>query len=162
MRLLKAQTTNLRNIKGKGVRYDVEDQVVVDSANSVLLAKGSTAERPNSPTNGHIRYNTDLNDFEFYSNGSWRVVRYEEPVPQGIIQQQPGNGDAVETLFGPLNPVPVAAQNILVFVENVFQISGTNYTLTQNPLGKDPGWYVEFSSPPDAGKPVTVLHNFDK
>ena len=162
MRLLKAQTTNLRNIKGKGVKYDVNDQVVIDSNNVVLLAKGTTAERPNNPENGHIRYNTDLNDFEAYSNGAWRVLRYEEPFPQGIVQQNLGNGDATETLFGLLNPVPVAAQNVLVFVENVFQISGTNYNLTQNPLGKPAGYYIEFTSPPDAGKPVTVLHNFDK
>lgn len=162
MRLLKAQTTNLRSIKGKGVIYDINDQVIVDSDNSVLLAKGTTNERPEFPENGHMRYNTDLDDFEFYSNGSWRTVRYEEAFRGGIIQQQPGNGDAVETLFGPLDPVPEAAQNILVFVENVFQISGTNYTLTENPSGKDPGWYIEFSSPPDAGKPITVLHNFDK
>jgi hypothetical protein len=49
-----------------------------------------------------------------------------------------------------------------VFVENVFQVSGTNYSLTQNPSGKTAGWYIEFTSPPDAGKPITVLHNFDK
>ena len=24
------------------------------------------------------------------------------------------------------------------------------------------GWYLEFSSAPDIGKPITVLHNFDK
>lgn len=162
MRLLKAQNTNLRNIKGKGVKYDLNDQVIVDSENSVLIAKGGTADRPASPENGHMRYNTDVDDFEFYSNGAWRIVRYEESVPQGIVQQNLGNGDASETLFGTLDPVPEAAQNVLVFVENVFQISGTNYILTQNPAGKPAGWYIEFTSPPDAGKPITVLHNFDK
>ncbi len=35
MRLLKAQNTNLRNIKGKGVKYDVNDQVILDSTNCV-------------------------------------------------------------------------------------------------------------------------------
>ena len=29
--------------------------------------------------------------------------------------------------------MPAAAQNVLVFVENVFQIATTNYTLIQNP-----------------------------
>lgn len=162
MRLLKAQNTNLRNIKGKGVKYDLQDQVIVDSANTILLPKGTTAERPNSPVNGHIRYNTDNQDFEAYSNGAWRTLRYEEPVPQGIIQQNLGNGDAVETVFGTLSPIPVAAQNVLVFVENVFQIATTNYNLIQNPAGKPAGYYIEFTSPPDAGKPITVLHNFDK
>ena len=70
--------------------------------------------------------------------------------------------------FGPLAngdpdfPVPTAAQNVLVLVETVFQIAGTNYSLAQNPASKQAGWYIRFSSAPPVGKPVTVLHNFDK
>jgi hypothetical protein len=168
MRLIKAQNTNLRSITGKGVKYDINNQVIVDSENVMRIPKGTEAERPASPTNGHMRYNTDDNEFEFYSNGAWREVRYKEPNQVGITQQNLGNGDASEIVFGPLDsgdsdfPVPAAAQNILVFVENVFQISGTNYTLVQNPAGFATGYYIEFSSAPDLGKPVTVLHNFDK
>lgn len=168
MRLLKAQNTNLRSITGKGVQYSIQDEVIVDSSNTMLIPKGTQAERPNSPTNGHLRYNTDDNEFEFYANGAWREVRYKEPNQVGITQQNLGNGDASETIFGPLDsgdsdfPVPDAAQNVLVFVENVFQISGTNYNLVQNPTGFATGYYLEFTSAPDAGKPITVLHNFDK
>jgi len=168
MRLIKTQSTNLRNIKGKGVRYDVNDQVIFDSTNVALVPKGTEADRPALPINGHIRYNTDDNQFEFYANGAWREVRYKEPTQLGITQQNLGNGDAVETIFGPLEsgdpnfPAPVEAQHVLVFVENVFQIAGTNYGLTQNPSGFADGFYIEFTSPPDAGKPITVLHNFDK
>lgn len=168
MRLIKAQSTNLRNIKGKGVRYDINDQVILDSNNVALVPKGKQSERPTSPTNGHIRYSTDDNEFEFYANGAWREVRYKEPTQLGITQQNLGNGNATETIFGPLDsgdtdfPVPEAAQNVLVFVENVFQIAGTNYNLVQNPSGFATGFYLEFTSAPDAGKPITVLHNFDK
>jgi hypothetical protein len=140
MRLLKAQNTNLRNIYGKGVKYDVNDQVIVDSTNVMLVPKGTLAQRPASPNNGHIRYNTDDDQFEAYQNSAWRELRFKEPNQDpGIIQQNLGSGDAVETIFGPLDsgdtdyPVPAAAQNVLVFVENVFQISGTNYSLVQNP-----------------------------
>jgi len=142
MRLLKAQNTNLRNIYGKGVKYDVTDQVIVDSTNVMLLPKGTTAQRPTSPTNGHLRYNTDLNEFEAYSDGVWRNLRYKEPNNDpGIVVQTLGLGDAVEVFFGPLDSqdpdtrytVPDAAQNILVFVENVYQLPTTNYTLFQNP-----------------------------
>ena len=140
MRLIKAQNTNLRSITGKGVKYDINDQVIVDSTNVMLVAKGTTAQRPSTPSNGHIRYNTDDEQFEAYQNGAWRELRFKEPNQDpGIVQQNLGSGDAVETIFGPLAsgdtdfPVPTAAQNVLVFVENVFQISGTNYTLVQNP-----------------------------
>ena len=140
MRLIKAQNTNLRNITGKGVKYDINDQVVVDSNNVMLVPKGTTAQRPATPINGHIRYNTTDDRFEIYEQGAWYGVRIAAPSTTApITQQNLGSGDAVETIFGPLAsgdtlyPVPTAAQNILVFVENVFQISGTNYTLIQNP-----------------------------
>ena len=142
MRLLKAQNTNLRNIYGKGVKFDVDDQVIMDSNNVMLVPKGTTAQRPVSPENGQLRYNTDDNQFEVYQNSAWREIRFKEPNQDpGIVQQNLGNGDAVEVIFGPLNsgdtdfPVPASAQNILVFVENVFQIATTNYTLVQNPGG---------------------------
>lgn len=37
----------------------------------VLVAKGTTAQRPVVPVNGHIRYNTDTNQFEGYQGGEW-------------------------------------------------------------------------------------------
>jgi len=155
MRLLKAQNTNLRNIYGKGVKYDIDDQVIMDSTNSVLVPKGTTAQRPtNAATEngGHFRYNTTLDGsgneigFEVYYDGSWRRVRFKEPnANPGIVVQTTGfgsiamEGDANEVYFGPLDsqdpdyPVPTAAQHILVFVENVYQLPTTNYVLEQNP-----------------------------
>jgi hypothetical protein len=86
-------------------------------------------------------------------------------------QRAPSNftgADGVETTFGTLNsgdadyPIPATEKNILVFVENVFQIPGTNYTLVQNPPAKAAGWYIQFGTAVPFGKDVTVLHNFDK
>jgi len=177
MRLIKAQTTNLRSIVGRGVKYDINDQVILESTNVMLVPKGTEGERPSSPNNGHLRYNTTDDQFEAYQNGAWRELRFKEPNQDpGITQQNLGNGDATETVFGPLAsgdadyPVPAAAQNVLVLVENVFQISGTNYTLEQSVSGSlagpsgtyADGWYIVFTSPPDLARPITVLHNFDK
>lgn len=151
MRLLKAQNTNQRNIYGKGVKYDINDYVILDSTNTVLVPKGTTAQRPADPVNGHVRYNTTLDELEVYQENAWRSLRYKEPNNDpGIVQQNLGNGDATITLFGPLNSqdpnplyiAPAAAQNILVFVENVFQISTTNYTLVQNPSSTGTGQEV--------------------
>jgi len=139
MRLLKAQNTNLRTINGRGVQFDVNDQVFMESTNVMRVPKGTTAQRPTTPENGHLRYNTTDEVFELYEAGAWRNVRSAEPFRPGITQQNIGTGDAVEKIFGPLAsgdalfPVPAAAQNVLVFVENVFQIATTNYTLIQNP-----------------------------
>jgi len=152
MRLLKAQNTNLRNIYGKGVKYDINGQVIMDTTNVMLVPKGTSAEFISTPVDGHMRYNTDLNELEIRSEGEWRSVRYKEPNNDpGIVQQNLGNGDATITLFGPLDSqdpntiytAPAAAQNVLVFVENVFQISTTNYTLIKNPSSTGTGQEVE-------------------
>ena len=174
MRYIRRQSTNARGLVGKGVNYTVDDEVRLDSAKAVLVPKGSTAERPTYPTNGHLRYNTDTNAFEQYEADSWRGTRYAEPVRVGIKVQTLGLGDASEQFFGVLDsgdanfPIPVAPQNALVFVENVFQLPsnehgvGGNYDVIQNPAGKPAGWYIYFSEAPPVGKPVTVIHNFDK
>jgi len=175
MRLIKHQTTNNRSIYSYGYNFDIDRKASIDSEVTLLLPKGTFGERP-VPVNGMVRYSITDNEFEFYQNGAWRKVRFKEPNSVGIVQQNLGTGDATETVFGPLDsgdsdyPVPAAAQNILVLVENVLQISTTNYTLEQSISGNltgpnSPyvdGWYVKFTSPVDLGKDVTVLHNFDK
>lgn len=138
-RFLKRQTTNQAAVEGKGIIYDINGQVVMDSTDMMLVPKGTTADAISSYTEGHIRYNTDTNEFECFQNGALRKMRFKEPTT--ISQQTLGLGDAVETIFGPLDsgdadyPTPLAAQNVLVLVENVFQIATTNYTLVQNPGG---------------------------
>jgi|TARA_R110000803_G_scaffold148128_1_gene213579 hypothetical protein len=140
MRLIKAQNTNLRNIYGNGIKFDINDQVIFDTTNSILVPKGTTAQRPTSPVNGHLRFNTTDSRFEIYENSKWDGLRVAAPSTNAAITQQNiGSGDGTDKIFGPLAsgdafyPVPAAAQNVLVLVENVFQISGTNYTLVQNP-----------------------------
>ena len=60
MRLIKAQSTNVRNIKGKGVKYDIHDIIKFESEKAVLVPAGSTVTRPLFPANGMLRYNTCL------------------------------------------------------------------------------------------------------
>jgi hypothetical protein len=171
MKYIKRQTTNTRSLGiGRGVHVTtIDKEIILDSENVVLVPKGPTSSRPQFPKNGHMRYNTDDNRFEVYEKGQWDGIRNTAPSGSAPITVQTlGNGDAFETVFGPLDsgdpfyPIPVAEQNVLVFVENDFQLPVTNYSLVQNPAGKAAGWYLEFASAPDAGKPVTVIHNFDK
>lgn len=175
MRLLKAQNTNQRRIYGKGVQYDINDQVVMESQRALLLPKGPDSEKPGEPSvitgavEGQIRYNTTDNQLEAYQNGAWREIRFKEPNQDpGITIQTFGPGDASEDTFGTLDsgdtdyPIPTAEQNILVFIENVFQLPNTNYVLVQNPVGYPAGYYIKFGTPVPFGKFVTVLHNFDK
>ena len=154
-----------------GLNYDTNGQFRFNSENSMVVPKGPQASRPFFAEEGLIRYNTDEGNFEVYQGSQWKPIRFREPIT--VHNQLLGNGDGVETTFGPLDsqdpfyPVPIAETNILVFVENVFQLPVSNYTLVQNPSSGpgapyDDGYYLVFGSAVPAGKPVNVLHNFDK
>jgi hypothetical protein len=71
MRLLKAQNTNLRNIKGRGIKYSANQEIILDSNNALLVPRGDSVTRPSEPKEGHLRYNTDSGGFEFYSQTGW-------------------------------------------------------------------------------------------
>lgn len=53
------------------------DQTVNCSSNTaVLIPSGTTAQRPGSPVNGMIRYNTNSFSVEAYANNAWFNVTY--------------------------------------------------------------------------------------
>ncbi len=175
MKFLKAQTTNRRGIsRGKGIFFNANGVVDIRSKSAIRVPVGGDADRPVYPALGQMRFNNDNNSVEFYDNGVWKEIRLKEPTP--ITQQTLGTGDGVETVFGPLNandtsyPVPQTAQSVLILVENVLQLSTTNYTLEQSVSGNltgpnqpyADGYYIKFLSAVPNGKAVTALHNFDK
>ncbi len=153
-------------------------RVVMNSHGGLMLPKGTTSQRPQltgvrQPTdaNGTIRYNTTTNSIEAYVGGAWEVVR--APGSTAITKQTLGPGNGTETVFGPLNASFVSsysasADNIIVLVENVMQISTTNYTVQQSVSGSltgpgapyADGWYIKFTSAVPAtgggGNPVYV------
>ena len=43
----------------------------VNTTDALVVASGTTAERPSTPANGMIRYNTNLTQLEGYSNNAW-------------------------------------------------------------------------------------------
>lgn len=179
MKFLKQSQLNKHNLKDRDVSIVIDTdvtldkKVVMDTTNSVTVPRGNTLERPTtSSINGMVRYNTQTEELEVRQNGAWRRVAFKEPHTMSL--QNLGNGDAAETIFGPLisgstnldgTPyVPDLAnpQNILVFVENVPQLATVNYGLIDNPPSRTPGRYIEFDSPVPFGKPVHVLHGIDR
>lgn len=177
MKFLKRSQLNFRNVSDNSVAVESTGEVKLDTTYAALIPNGTTAERP-SGTNGHIRYNNTTNEFEFRQNNQWRRVAFKEPTT--ITAQNIGTGDDTELYFGPLVsgfntiggdpmiPELSTPQNIMVYVENVFQLPVTNYTLEDlasgNPLlnGRLPGRFVKFDSAVPFGKPVTAIHGFDR
>jgi hypothetical protein len=148
MRYLRKQVLNRRAPADSRLAVDITNGVVMNTTNNLLMPKGATSDRPVSPLTGMIRYNTTTNEVEIYQgvvgSESWRSLRFKEPTE--IVQQNLGPGDAVEVLFGILNPAPPTiaesgltwnivqqAKQLIVLVDNVIQISGTNFSLILNP-----------------------------
>lgn len=46
---------------------------------AVLVSKGTTGQRPGSPTEGFIRYNTTLDCLEAYIAGAWECLQMADP-----------------------------------------------------------------------------------
>ena len=51
--------------------------------NNLELPQGTTGERPASPQEGQIRYNTDLGTTEFYNSSNWRPLSDTHPEAEG-------------------------------------------------------------------------------
>jgi hypothetical protein len=155
MRFLKTLTLNRRAIYDDRVAVRTDSSVIMNTTNNLLIPKGNTAERPPSPVNGMVRYNTDLNspygELEVYQGSCCRVLRFKDP--NAVVLQDLGIGNDSDTIFGPLNPDPFTytaqagvtwnaaqiAKNLIVIVDTVFQVAVANFEILQNPTSTGTG-----------------------
>jgi len=176
MKFIKNQNINPKLLRDKTVSSNADKQVILETTEAVLVPKGTTAERPASPQNGFLRFNTDDGEFEVYQNSAWREIAFKQPAT--IAQQRFEDPldpnvplDGINFYFGPINsgdpdfvaPDVTKPQNVLVFVGVVMQIGGINYELEENPAGLPSGTYVRFTdeAPPEDTS-VTIISGFDK
>ncbi len=67
----------------------IADNPVLPGISSTLIPAGGTADRPIAPSNGMIRYNTDLSTFEGYISGAWAAFA---PGTLGVTSVATGTG----------------------------------------------------------------------
>ena len=119
-----------------------DDRIVTSTKVALQLPAGDQGtDRPIVNVDGYVRYNIDINEAEIY-NGTdpgtgWEKIRTVRMAP--ITVQKLGPGDYVNRVFGPLKYKSgenykdyTHPENIFVYVENVFQLPTTNYTLILN------------------------------
>lgn len=164
MKFLKAKTLSKFSPTDQSLFSNLYGRAVMELAGGIRLPKGTTAQRPNvsgvrtlGGPNGFIRYNTDTDSIEAYVAGIWEVVR--APGASTITKQTLGPGNEIDTVFGPLDKIPESADNIIVLVENVFQISSSNFNILYNYLGSGNA-YIEFTSPVPLDKYVTIYFGY--
>lgn len=93
---------------------------------STQLPSGTTAQRPGSPVNGMVRYNSDLTVIEGYVNGAWKIIATADSYPfttsdfNDVIPM--GTASLVKSDFGGINSnsqiVPMFAWSAPVKLSN--------------------------------------------
>ena len=131
----------------------VKNFSIADGHETLGIPSGPTSTQPADATPGALRYNTTLNSFEFY-NGTNFVQVTGAVGGKHTITRDSFTLDGSTTAYTPLSFEPSADQNVLVFIDGIFQndsqynIDGTTITLSS---------ILEA----DNGKTLTVLHGFD-
>lgn len=166
MKFYKRLPLNRKDPQSNRFAVEADGEIVTDSTVSLQIPAGTQEQRPGTFVNGQIRYSTTLNEFEVYNSSGdglgWEIMRTIRPA--NIVVQTLGSGDYATTQFGPLQWSTGTnytnyqkPQNVMIYIENVYQIPNTNYTLVQ---GSGSSVLVEFNEPPPT-KPITAILGFD-
>lgn len=126
----------------------LKNRELQSGSTGIRIPTGSAATRPDNPTFGMIRYNTDTGFCEFYNGTIWQNMGVG-----GVISYTVDNftGNGVQTVF----TMSVAESNeeqIIVFVGSIYQDSATAYTVNG-------GFDITFTSAPPDTSPISVIHS---
>jgi len=127
--------------------YYVKNRRLQSGSTGVVLPTGSSETRPEYPTFGMIRYNTDVGLVEFFNGSVWNTLSTGGSVSY-TVDDFTGNG--VQTLFT-MTIAEDVAENIIVFVGSIYQDPATSYTV-------DGGYDITFTSAPPNTVPINVIH----
>lgn len=127
--------------------YYVKNRRLQSGSTGVVLPTGSSMTRPEYPTFGMIRYNTDVGLVEFYNGTVWNTLSEGGSISY-TVDNFTGNG--TQTVFT-MSIAESAEENIIVFVGSIYQDPATSYTVNG-------GYDITFTSAPPNTVPINVIH----
>ena len=128
--------------------YYVKNRRLPSGSTGVVLPTGSSETRPEYPTFGMIRYNTDVGLVEFFNGSVWNTLSTGGSISY-TVDYFTGNGST--TLFGPMSIAVSSATQIIVFVGSIYQEPAYAYTV-------DGSYDITFTSAPPNTVPINVIH----
>jgi hypothetical protein len=127
--------------------YFVKNRQLQSGSSGVVLPTGSSANRPENPNFGMIRYNTDSGLVEFFNGTIWTSLSPGGSITY-TVDDFAGNGSTtVFTMSSAVSNV----QQIIVFVGSIYQDPATSYTVNG-------GYDITFTSAPPNTVPINVIH----
>jgi len=127
--------------------FYVKNRRLQSGSTGVVLPTGSSATRPEYPTFGMIRYNTDSGFVEFFNGTLWNTLSAGGSISY-TVDDFVGNGS--QTVFT-MSVAESSVQNIMVFVGSIYQDPATSYTVNG-------GYDITFTSAPPNTVPINVIH----
>jgi hypothetical protein len=127
--------------------YFVKNRQLQSGSTGVVLPTGSSANRPDFPAFGMIRYNTDLGLVEFFNGSIWTTLSTGGSITYTVDDFV---GDGSTTVFL-MSVAESTATQLIVFVGSIYQDPASAYTV-------DGGYNITFTSAPPNTVPINVIH----
>jgi hypothetical protein len=129
--------------------YYVKNRRLQSGSTGVRLPVGSALDRPEYPTFGMIRYNTDSASVEFYDGSIWAALSAAGAISYTVDSF---NADGSTTVFV-MSIAEASATQIIVFIGSIYQDpSSPAYSV-------DGGLNITFTSAPPDGTVINVIHS---
>jgi hypothetical protein len=127
--------------------YFVKNRQLQSGSSGVVLPTGSSANRPDFPAFGMIRYNTDSGLVEFFNGSIWSTLSTGGSITYTVDDFV---GDGSTTVFL-MSIAESTATQLIVFVGSIYQDPASAYTV-------DGGYNITFTSAPPNTVPINVIH----
>jgi len=132
--------------------YFTQELFNLGGTNAIRIPIGTTNQRPGSAIadSGMVRFNVTTGGLETYHLGTWNQIRINGTT---TITKDIDTGDGSTTAFNMLSSAPADENNILIFINNIFQEPDSAYTVS--------GTTITFTSAPPNSHVIVALSGFD-
>lgn len=127
----------------------LKNDTIETGSSAIVVPTGTTGQRPTTPANGQIRYNSSDNVMEMYVNSAWVTIA---KVGLVSIVKDTFTGDGSTTAYTASQSI-ANEQDVIVHVGNVHQNPGVAYTVS--------GTTITFTSPPPDTHTIIVQHGYN-
>jgi hypothetical protein len=136
-------------IRTSSPAYDLD---ISGSTDALRLPVGSTAQRPTAAT-GIIRFNSTTGKYEGCQDGS-TFIEFAVAGDTPTFTKESTTGDGSTTTFsGFFSSAPESANNVFVYIDNVYQEPTENYSVS--------GTNITFTSAPHSGARIFAITGAD-